>query len=211
MNENIIIIHPKLLNDYIDFLEKACVNMQESQSNVEKFFLKLGEVWQDPIYNLTGDCLADIAKLLKRVFDSMRASIISTTEYFNEWLTIQKMTKYSRPKIRAGEFYSVLKKGSYKMDTFKDSNVDALPDMKNFITELGTYITETARSISLIEKQHKEVGDQKTWYSKQYYQLGEILQSIDQEIKKQLIELNGARDELIKTYKAILELNEKKI
>lgn len=204
-------INPSLLNEYINFLEKSCFNLQANQTAIEKSFRKLGTTWNDAVYNIAGDRLADVSASLKKVYNGMCVSIQSATEYYNNFLIIQKMPKYCRGKSNIPEFHSTLKKGEYNMDTFVKSNNYNVDDMSDFIKELYQYIFNTVNSLTEIQKKHQIVGETKTWVAPQYNQFGEILQDIQRRINVQLENLNESRNDLIKSYNDLIAFNDSKI
>ena len=206
-----IVVNAAKLSEYIDGLEKNCILLQERQTAIENSFCRLGTTWNDQLYQIMNDQLAEVSASLGRIYAGMAESVRRTTPYLNELLRIEHLERNQRSVHNLPAFRSTIKKGEYRMNTYDKNasvNVDAMEDL---IKELYRYINNTVLILSDLKNKHAKIGQERAWVARQYDEFGEILDDTRKKINRQLEILNQSRNDLIKSYKAILEWHNTKL
>ena len=63
-----IVLTFDVVKEFIDICKKKCTKMQENQYFIETSYLKLGEEWNDNIYDLTGETLLVTGKYSSKIY-----------------------------------------------------------------------------------------------------------------------------------------------
>ena len=183
--EEVFVINPKRLQEFVEFMTKKSNLICENQEFVEKQFVKLGEGWDDHVYNVTGANLADTSKSIGRVHEVLADSVKVATKYYNRYIEIQGYKQFL-PERKVNEYRTVFRNGEFMSDGFNKNATTDLGAMSTFIKGLGDYVVDTTKIMEDLKKEYEAMGKDKAWKAKQYDKLGEVLYDVDKKIAKQL-------------------------
>lgn len=181
-------VNPKRLNEFVTFMIKESNQLSNNQIVIEKNFLKLGESWNDNVYNLTGEKLLQTAKFIEKVYLSLSDSIKVAVQYHNKFMEFEGY-KETLSLAKLLEFRTVFRSNNFMHENYNKNNVIDTDAMKSFIKALGEYCVETRKIMNELKNEYNAMGRDNAWKAKQYDRLGEIIYGVGGKIEVQLNDL----------------------
>lgn len=205
-NGNRLIINPSKLQNYIISMQKHCKEIQDSQTAIESNFKRLGNSWDDKIYDLTNNILYDTAKSVGRIYEELRKSIVNATEQYNEYISIQEYPgQHTIAGKNISEFLTQLR-GKEVGNKFYENNNTNLDDMQKYILAMQKYIEDTEKIVKNIRNEYEQIGREGAWVAPQYYQLGNVLNEVEKSIARQMSCLRDANELTRRKYERLRQL-----
>ena len=205
-NGNRLIINPSKLQNYIISMQKHCKEIQDSQTAIESNFKRLGNSWDDKIYDLTNNVLYDTAKSVGRIYEELRKSIVNATEQYNEYISIQEYPgQHTIAGKNISEFLTQLR-GKKVGNKFNENNNTNLDDMQKYILAMQKYIEDTEKIVKNIRNEYEQIGREGAWVAPQYYQLGNVLNEVEKSIARQMSCLRDANELTRRKYERLRQL-----
>lgn len=195
-----IVLTFDVVKEFIDICKKNCTKMQENQSFIETSYLKLGEEWNDNIYDLTGETLLVTGKYSSKIYEFIMKSLNGLVTFYNEMCDYNNTPQKKIYNIRIEPFVCKIRKGE-KMKIDINTDPEAL---KRFHGQLAQYIDSISSLVRQIEDDYSSIRPY--WDGKQYRQFGQEIQEYKVSIKKQLQSLELCNELIFRKYNQIVEL-----
>lgn len=203
------VVNPRRLNVFVTFMIKESNALNTNQNAVEKKFIKLGESWNDNVYNITGDKLLQTAKFIEKLYLTLSDSIKAAVQYHNKFMELEGYSE-TLNAARISDFKTIFRSDNFMHENYNKNNVIDIDAMRGFTKALGDYCVETRKIVNELKNEYNAMGRDNAWKAKQYDRLGEIIYGIGGKIDVQLNDLEICKRMIeikLKKYEELRNIN----